>query len=81
MKTLVSRRVSRWTLALTTAFVIGAAIAAPPGPTSIGEFYYYFDAAGKVIGYRAIKCDGTFVSTGKTSTRYSNGYALCNPDI
>ncbi len=81
MKPLVSRCVSRGVVALITAFVIGTAMAAAPGPTSIGEFYYYFDAAGKVIGYRAIKCDGTLVSSGKTSARYSNGYALCNPDI
>ena len=46
MKTSIQRRVAKITLALATACVIGAAIAAAPGPTSIGEFYYYFDASG-----------------------------------
>ena len=76
-----ARALRTWRPAGAPAAAPRAAIAAPPGPTSIGEFYYYFDAAGKVIGYRAIKCDGTFVSTGKTSTRYSNGYAFCDPRI
>ncbi len=66
-------------LALATALVIGAAAAAAPGPTAIGEFYYYFDAAGNTIGYRAIDCHGNYTAWGKTSTRYSNGYALCLP--
>lgn len=85
MKLEFSRRASRRALALaaavSTAFLIGIAVAAAPGPTSNGEFYYYRDAAGKVIGYRAIKCDGTYVSWGKTSANYSNGYMLCDPDI
>jgi hypothetical protein len=64
MKTSTLRYGKHIALAFAAACVIGAAIAAPPGPTSNGEFYYYFD-----------------VSWGKTSTRYSNGYALCLPDI
>lgn len=79
MKTSFQRRSMKIALAIGAACVIGAAIAAAPGPTSIGEFYYYFDASGHTIGYRALKCDGTFVSWGKTSTRYSNGYAFCDP--
>lgn len=79
MKTSTLRYGKRIALAFAAACVIGAALAAPPGPTSNGEFYYYLDASGKTIGYRAIKCDGTFISWGKTSTRYSNGYALCLP--
>lgn len=79
MKTSIQRRVAKITLALATACVIGAAIAAAPGPTSIGEFYYYFDASGNTVGYRAINCNGVHVSWGKTSTRYSNGYAFCDP--
>lgn len=81
----VSRRASRRTLtlvaAVATSFLIGIAVAAAPGPTSNGEFYYYKDAAGKTIGYRAINCDGTYVSWGKTSARYANGYMICDPDI
>lgn len=66
-------------LALAAALIIGTAAAAAPGPTAIGEFYYYFDAAGNTIGYRAIDCHGNYTAWGKTSTRYSNGYALCLP--
>ncbi len=79
MKTSIRRRAAKIVLALSAACVIGAAIAAAPGPTSIGEFYYYFDASGNTIGYRAINCNGVHVSWGKTSNRYSNGYAFCDP--
>ncbi|TXH76503.1 MAG: hypothetical protein E6Q88_02555 [Lysobacteraceae bacterium] len=66
-------------IGLTLAAVMGAAVAAAPGPTTRGEFYYYLDNTGKVIGYRAINCNGTFVSWGKTSSLYSKGYMLCLP--
>lgn len=79
MKISTQRRGAKIALALAAACAIGVAIAAAPGPTSNGEFYYYFDAAGKTIGYRAIDCDGTPVSWGKISTLYSNGYAFCDP--
>lgn len=78
------RRMPRRTFALVSAAIatglaIGIAIAAAPGPTSNGEFYYYQDAAGKTIGYRAINCNGTYTSWGKTSARYANGYMICDP--
>ncbi|MBW8849225.1 MAG: hypothetical protein JF600_00465 [Xanthomonadales bacterium] len=75
----IKRRGTRIALALAAACAIGAAVAAAPGPTHNGEFYYYFDTAGNTVGYRAINCDGTYVSWGKTSTRYSNGYMICDP--
>jgi hypothetical protein len=81
MKTSTLGYGKRIAFAFAASCVIGAAIAAPPGPTAIGEFYYYFDANGNNIGYRTIKCDGTRIGWGKTSTRYSNGYALCLPEI
>ncbi|MFZ5638209.1 MAG: DUF6289 family protein [Pseudomonadota bacterium] len=80
MKTSLMRRSTRIALAFGAALAIGAAVAAAPGPTSIGEFYYYFDAAGNTIGYRAIDCNGNYTAWGKTSARYSNGYALCLPN-
>jgi hypothetical protein len=80
MKTSIMRRSTKIALAFGAALAIGAAVAAAPGPTSIGEFYYYFDTAGKTIGYRAIDCNGNFAGWGKTSTRYANGYALCLPE-
>ncbi|GEM_PF-726089 len=82
MNNTVFRRASRRALALAiaTSFLIGIAVAAAPGPTSNGEFYYYFDAAGNTIGYRAINCNGIRTGWGKTSVRYSNGYALCLPN-
>jgi hypothetical protein len=80
MKTSIMRRSTKIALAVGAAFVIGAAVAAAPGPTSPGEFYYYFNASGQVIGYRAIDCNGNPGGWGKTSTRYQNGYQLCLPD-
>lgn len=79
MKTSLQRRSTKIALAIATACVIGAAVAAAPGPTARGDFYYYFDASGNTIGYRAIDCNGQYTAWGKTSTRYSNGYAFCDP--
>lgn len=79
MKLFTHRR-ARVALALLTALAIGTAAAfAAPGPTAAGEFYYYLDASGNVIGYRAIDCHGTPSGWGKTSTRYSNGWFVCDP--
>ena len=75
----LARRFGKALFAALAALVVGAAIAAAPGPTAIGEFYYYFDASGNTVGYRAIQCDGSYIAWGKTSARYSNGYALCLP--
>ncbi len=80
MKPKIQRRSTKIALALGAAFAIGAAVAAAPGPTSRGEFYYYFNASGQVIGYRAIDCNGNTTGWGKTSTFYSNGYQLCLPN-
>ncbi len=81
MKTikLQSRKRSNWLLAAVAALAVGAAVAAAPGPTSPGEFYYYLDAAGRVVGYRALDCNGNSVGWGKTTARYQSGYQLCNP--
>lgn len=79
MKLFTHRR-ARVALALLAALAIGSVAAfAPPGPTSAGEFYYYFDASGNVVGYRALDCHGVASGWGKTSARYSNGYAFCDP--
>lgn len=79
MKTSILRGRRPWLLALFASLALGTAFAANPGPTSIGEFYYYFDASGNTIGYRAIDCQGNLTAWGKTSARYSNGYAICLP--
>jgi Family of unknown function (DUF6289) len=80
MKTSIMRRSRKIALAFGAVLAIGTAIAAAPGPTSNGEFFYYFDSAGKTIGYRAIDCNGNFSGWGKTSTRYADGYMLCLPN-
>jgi len=72
-------RLRRAALAALTLLTIGIAIAAAPGPTARGEFYYYFNASGTVVGYRAIDCDGNKVGWGVTSNRYSNGWMICDP--
>jgi len=69
-----------WTVGLMAAAVMGVALAAI-GPTGPGQFYYYYDDAGQVVGYSAIRCDGTRESWGKATHHYADGYFLCDPDV
>jgi folate-dependent tRNA-U54 methylase TrmFO/GidA len=73
------RKKTVWALGLLTAATMGAAIAAV-GPTGPGQFYYYYDANGAVVGYQAIDCDGTHQSWGKFTKNYADGYFICDPD-
>lgn len=73
------RTLSATILAAAAALAIGVAIAAVPGPTATGEFYYYHNASGALVGYRAIDCNGNKVGWGVTSARYSSGWMICNP--
>ncbi len=66
-------------LGIATAAAIGSAIAAV-GPTGPGQFYYYYDDAGKVVGYSAIRCDGTAEAWGKPTRNYADGVFICDPD-
>lgn len=66
-------------LAAATAGCIGAAFAAV-GPTGPGQFYYYYDDNGQVVGYSAIHCDGTREAWGKATRNYADGYFICDPD-
>ena len=66
-------------LGLATLAVAGAAIAAI-GPTGPGQFYYYYNDAGQVVGYQAIRCDGSREAWGKATRNYADGYFLCDPD-
>lgn len=69
----------RLLLGIATAAVIGSAIAAV-GPTGPGQFYSYYDDAGKVVGYSAIHCDGTAEAWGKRTRNYADGVFICDPD-
>ncbi|KRA19865.1 MULTISPECIES: DUF6289 family protein [unclassified Lysobacter] len=73
------RKKTAWTLGLLAAATMGAAIAAV-GPTGPGQFYYYYDANGAVVGYQAINCDGSHASWGKFTKNYADGYFICDPD-
>lgn len=73
------RKVSKLALAAVAALAIGAAIAAAPGPSAPGEFYYYLNASGSVVGYRAIDCDGNKTGWGTATNRYESGWMLCEP--
>lgn len=64
---------------LIAAAGVGAAIAAV-GPTGPGQFYYYYDADGQVVGYSAIHCDGTREAWGKATRDYADGVFICDPD-
>ena len=67
-------------LALGIALYAGAALARPPGPDQIGEFYVYFNAAGQVVGEASMDCQGNLHETGVRTSRYSVGYAFCPPN-
>lgn len=66
-------------LALGVTLYAGIALARPPGPDEIGEFYVYFDAAGQVVGEASMDCQGNLHETGVRTNRYSVGYAICLP--
>lgn len=66
-------------LTLGIALYAGTALARPPGPDGIGEFYVYFDAAGQVVGEASMDCQGNLHETGARTNRYSVGYAICLP--
>lgn len=67
-------------LGLGAALFAGSALAIPPGPDEIGEFYVYFNASGQVVGQASMDCDGVLHETGVRTNRYSAGHAVCNPD-
>lgn len=66
-------------LGLFAATAAGIAFAAV-GPTGPGQFYYYFDNAGQVVGYQAIDCQGNHTSWGKFTRNYADGVFICDPD-
>lgn len=67
-------------IALGVALYAGAALARPPGPNEIGEFFVYFNAAGQVVGEASMDCQGNLHETGVRTSRYSSGYAICLPN-
>ncbi|HEY1137328.1 MAG TPA: DUF6289 family protein [Xanthomonadaceae bacterium] len=66
-------------IGLVAAAVAGYAIAAI-GPTGPGQFYYYYDSTGNVVGYQAIDCHGNYSAWGKFTKHYADGYFICDPD-
>lgn len=68
------------TLGLLAALVATAAIARPPGPDEIGEFYFYFDQNGEIVGSASLDCEGNLYKSGVRTNFYSSGHAICNPD-
>lgn len=66
-------------IGLVAAAVAGYAIAAI-GPTGPGQFYYYYDSAGKVVGYQAIDCRGNYTARGRFTKQYADGVFICDPD-
>lgn len=67
-------------LGLAAALVATAALARPPGPDEIGEFYFYFDENGKEVGSAELSCKGVLTETGVRTNNYSSGHMICNPD-
>lgn len=66
-------------LGLAAALVATAALARPPGPDEIGEFYVYFDASGTVVGQAQLSCSGVYSESGVRTNRYSAGHMTCPP--
>ena len=58
------RRKTALTLGLLAALVATAAIARPPGPDEIGEFYFYFDQNGEIVGSASLDCEGNLYESG-----------------
>lgn len=67
-------------LGLGAALFATTALARPPGPDEIGEFYVYFNASGQIVGQASMDCEGVLHETGVRTSRYSAGYTFCNPD-
>lgn len=68
-----------WIVGLLAAMALGTAFAAV-GPTGPGQFYYYYDDAGTLVGYQAIRCDGTGEAWGRFTRNYADGVFICDPD-
>lgn len=66
-------------LGLAAALVATVALARPPGPDEIGEFYVYFDASGAVVGEAQLSCSGVYTESGIRTARYSAGHMMCPP--
>lgn len=63
-----------------TILAVGSAYAViAPGPTGPGEFAYYLDENGGIVGYRAIDCQGKKTGWGRTSGSVETGVMLCEP--
>lgn len=61
------------------ALVATVALARPPGPDEIGEFYVYFDASGAVVGQAQLSCSGVYTESGVRTANYSAGHMSCPP--
>jgi hypothetical protein len=67
-------------LGLAASLIATAALARPPGPDEIGEFYFYFDANGEIVGEASMDCNGNLFESGVRTNSYSSGHAICPQD-
>ena len=67
-------------LGLGAALYAGSALAIPPGPDEIGEFYVYFSRTGQIVGQATMSCEGVLHQTGVRTNLFGNGYFVCDPD-
>lgn len=67
-------------LGLGAALFAGSALAIPPGPDEIGEFYFYYNRSGQIVGQASMDCQGVLHQTGVRSNIFGKGYFVCNPD-
>lgn len=74
------RRKTALIFGLLAAIAAGVAVARPPGPDEIGEFYFYFDQDGNIVGSASLDCEGNLYESGIRTNAYSSGHAVCNPD-
>jgi hypothetical protein len=66
-------------IGLAAALVATVALARPPGPDEIGEFYFYYDANGDVVGSAELSCAGVLTESGVRTAKYSSGHMFCPP--
>ncbi|WP_242108492.1 DUF6289 family protein [Luteimonas aquatica] len=64
-------------LGLGALLVTTAALAVPPGPDEIGEFYFYYDQSGSVVGNAWMDCDGKLYEEGVRTDKFDVGHTTC----
>ena len=80
MRRHIPRKNLLFALGLGALVYASSAFARPPIADEIGEFYFYFDQDGNIVGSASLDCEGNLYESGIRTNSYSSGHAVCNPD-